>query len=249
LFGFSQVQSSNNNHSIELKTATQTIQISKQPNLPITLVFSQPLKDDDQNLPKEIREWLLAIGTVFLAVFTFWLFSQTKKLAISAIEQGRDFRKHSKRELRAYVTIEPDRAENAFIRQDQNANRKYGTRLKFTNYGKTPARNLKFKVCLNIFTPNLSDANFSIDGPLNIAIQAINPGETSYISVWASDYFPQAACDLADSEKLVLTVFGEAEFEDMFNETTRIKFCMTKHNTVWKAVSDQNILTLPVDVD
>lgn len=122
-----------------------------------------------------------AFATIFVAVFTFTLWSSTEQLANMAAEQGKAMESSIaeaakateatnaiakatrdnallmegilRKQMRAYVTVEPSSA----VRQDTKAGIRFGATQRITNAGLTPAKNVSYQISAEILPVNLPD--------------------------------------------------------------------------------------------
>ncbi len=173
---------------------------------------------------------LLVMATAYLARYTLGLFKETKKLAQTAIDQGKDFRFHTQAELRAYVSIAPD---NKFRRQDPHKNAPYIFRFHAKNEGKTPAKSIRYKVGIRISEQGPSNEDFEKLSWEYTGTTTIMPNQIIMIRSEGGGLFDNDLAAKAEEgkSKKGLLFYGKFIYDDVFGNNYTNKFCFQFHRT------------------
>ncbi len=189
----------------------------------------------------------LVIITFGLAVFTGGLFSETKKLAQAALDQGTDFKNYSRAELRAYVSISGQTTHSQRQRIITSVDTKpYIFNINIKNDGKTPAEKIKTKGFIKILEKEPALSAFEENAGVNEKVfPVLNPGTDVDCQFIAVDRFEEPDCRHAENgvgKKIFL--FGKVIYTDAFGETHSNRFCF-----VFNQVDAQNFRWFHVDVE
>lgn len=214
---------------------------------PITTIIQKNESEESENNHHEIIGEVINISLVVitfgLALYTARLFRETKKLAESALEQGKDSRFHAQAELRAYVLITP--AEK-FHRQDARRNRPYVFSFYAKNEGKTPARNIRYKVGVRISEQSPLNKDFEkLEWEYNEPT-AIMPNQIIMIDAESSFIFEPGLAKRVEEgrDKKSLLFFGKFMYDDIFGNIYTNRFCFqfrrTAHGFGWSIKGGDN---------
>jgi hypothetical protein len=159
----------------------------------------------NERFAAHITEWLLVLFTLILAVFTGLLYISTRDLVRGAEDTA-------KKQLRAYLAIEPS-AINNFA-----PNFKTGVTLNFKNFGLTPAYEVRVEKYIAIQPYPFPDSEPFPNIAQSNGVATIYPN-SSTISAYVEMGQPLTGKDISailDGNKYRLYVAGLVRYKDIF---------------------------------
>ena len=179
---------------------------------PSQAVNTTPNKKADGIDEKSEWEKWTAIGTGMLAIGTLGL-------AGIALWQRFDLKETAERQLRAYVSIRPDRSLAKVTLEDMHTT---GFRFLIVNDGKTPAYNVRHEIAIGgwIDEPEFKDTEFPDNGSKFV----LNPDAISEINISRKTAFSDTEKALIRDKKLKIYIWGEIRYLDAFNKPRWTKF-------------------------
>jgi hypothetical protein len=197
------------------KSAHTTTTTLQQPNTETT--------EDKAAKQKEMNDCLLAGYTGNLADFTKWLVFVTGALALFGFWQVIISRRTARKELRAYISAEPD-GIIMFNPDDRVVGR-----VRFVNRGKIFAKDVRTKVkCILSNDGDLKENAFPIDESELTGDNVIAPNaDIRYAgdAIFKRDIDAGREAAIQANKYFYLYVWGMAQYHDGFTDDRFTKFC------------------------
>jgi hypothetical protein len=192
-----------------------------------------------------------AVGTLFVAFFTFTLWASTERLGIMAAEQGEAMEKSIKeaanateatnaiakatrdnaalmegilrKQMRAYITVEASSA----VCQDRKSNLRFGASPRITNAGLTPARNVSYQITAAILDANLpNDYQFENLGVKYVNDATLIPRQGFGGTAHVEEYFEESEVEeIMSAKNKRLYVWGTVTYDDIYGGSWTTNFC------------------------
>jgi hypothetical protein len=167
------------------------------------------------------HEEIIAVGTLFIAVFTIILAFATGFLYVATRDLVKGAEDTARRQLRAYVVIDGDKFEGK--------PGKFVSNLKIINTGQTPAYKLRIKSKTDILPCRLpKDFDFAIKDPGNASTITLghnqHVGHSSYLTAQEVTHEAFVAA-LADNAENVIYTYGVVTYVDAFDHCWHTNFC------------------------
>jgi hypothetical protein len=179
----------------------------------------------DADTEKRINDCLIAKYTVNLAMFTKWLVIVTGLLAGFGLWQVIISRNAARRQLRAYVFLDPDK-EFSFVRKPSTT-ATVEVEIHVKNLGTTPAHELFVESWMTVDAwPMPKEFAFvgpSGEGPVNHSV--IPPGGVAHFHVGTARPFNAAELAAIEKGDLCLYIYGSIKYRDAFNRRHWTNFC------------------------
>jgi MFS superfamily sulfate permease-like transporter len=200
-----------------------------------TIETNQNTKQSENQAEEKIATYTLCLVWVtgFLGAVTFALFIATFFLAKSAIEQEKDFRNHTKLEMRAYISVNmrSEDMEVAKGRPTGRHQREFTFSPNIINTGKTPAHKIRIE---GIVAPQIIDFHPVpiIDSPNRNSTISLHPQASIYIKPNGQNQF--TADDqqpILSTENKALFIYGTIFYLDIFEMEWRTNYCFS---CTWK---------------
>lgn len=187
---------------------------------------------------------LVALATIILAIFTFFLWRSTHKLWIVTKKQSKDNQKslfitkesseatkkivstmeaNARMQLRAYLSVAP----LACVPQDKTTGWKHEVRMIIHNTGYTPAHTVNFSICARVMDFPLPD-DFELSLPIqeHTAAGHIAHGQQFFIVASLEDFISdQKLEEIVKGNGQKLYVYGTVKYKDVFGEEHYTNFC------------------------
>jgi hypothetical protein len=204
---------------------TSQDQNSSQSAPPLFKSSKPDLQADDSDAEKRINDCLIAKYTVSLAMFTKWLVIVTAMLAGFGLWQVIISRNTARRQLRAYVFLDPAKAFT-FVRRPSTATT-VEIEIHIKNLGATPAHDLVTKSWITVDVWPMPK-EFAFTGPPGegpVSNSVVPPGGTAHFHVGTGR--PFTVTELAAIEKgdLRVYIYGSIKYKDAFNRPHWTNFC------------------------
>jgi hypothetical protein len=185
----------------------------------------------------DIAVWQLGLGAVGLTGVAFTVFyarlawreaQRSADAAAAALGKSDALLTHAReaasKELRAYISIVPGEFKGKASPYHCLA------MPKIVNFGKTPARNLKYRIALKtlkkIVTPLTEKIEIPNDDLPSIGTLDLGPGEdTIPIVVMQQKIQTQNLYPNAGNDQIFIYLVGEVTYKDVFGEDRYVRFC------------------------
>jgi hypothetical protein len=178
---------------------------------------------------------------------TFWVFCSavfTLSLAWFSYLQIEISRDTAKKQLRAYISITPNREAKKIVLQTVGKNDHFEFLLDANNWGQTPAKNIKFWGGIDLIADILDKGFWDKIQKKDIGgITILNPGQNNWFYVRSLILFEDEKLYEFGMGRLKLLLYGKLQYEDIFDEQHNIDFCFQYNPFGWSAVEGHNKIT------
>jgi hypothetical protein len=170
--------------------------------------------------------FLINLGDVLehhVGALTFVIALATVALALFANFQWRETRKTSKRQLRAYLSVQIGNA----LYQERHTGTKFVAQPVIKNAGQTPAYKVSYEIEAKII-PNALALGYSFAAPRTgqQSQSSIGPQEFRNMAAVVPDFVPDSDVQkIKDGEGQALWVWGVVSYEDAFGDHHTTEFC------------------------